>query len=74
MHTAQNTKLTSTQDVYEKTEIGTEKKGFNYFNKTSKVSDMGIRVVHISRCSITVTDLVNSSKNLQYSNTPGLET
>ena len=29
MHTAQNTKLTSTQDVYEKTENGTEKK-FNY--------------------------------------------
>ena len=51
-----------------------KKKGFNYFNKTSKVSDVGIRVVHISRCSITVTYLVNSSKNLQYSNTSGLET
>ena len=51
-----------------------KKKGFNYFNKPSKESDMGTRVVDTSRCSIPVTDLVKSSKNLQHSNTPGLET
>ena len=51
-----------------------KKKGFNYFNKTFKESDMGIRVVDTSRSSIPVIDLVKSSKNLQHSNTPGLET
>ena len=74
MHTAQNTKLTSTQNDYEKLRIEQKKKGFNYFNKTSKESDMGIRVVDTSRSSIPVTDLMKSSKNLQNSNTPGLET
>ena len=38
-----------------------KKKGFNYFNKPSKESDMGTRVVDTSRCSIPVTDLVKSS-------------
>ena len=61
MHTGQNMKLISTQNVYEKTENGTEVKGFTYFNKTSKESKLRIKVIGNSRWSIPVTDLVKPS-------------
>ena len=47
-----------------------KKKGFNYFNKTLKQSKFKIKVIDTSRCHVTVTDFVKSSKNLQHSNTP----
>ena len=47
-----------------------KKKGFNYFNKTSKQSKLRIKFIDISRCYFPVTDFVKSSKDLQHSNTP----
>ena len=53
-----------------KLRIEPKKKGFNYFDKTSKQSKFRIKFIDTSRCHSLVTDFVKSSKNLQHSNTP----
>ena len=56
--------------IMRKLRIEPKKKGFNYFNKTSKQLKLRNKFIDISRCRFPVTDFVKSSKNFQHSNTP----